>query len=132
MNKGGVLFVLLAGGYIVFELSMLHRLGYRMEVDYILDQMVSSEQAVKHCGQANADQRITFRKKLDRLIQRGIREQQEAAGNHPAADTRVVESVDARILAIRNRMDSVVAEQGCQSKIMTTWQRRYTIYAGRG
>lgn len=129
MNKAGVLFVVIVLGYILFELSMLHRLGYRMEADYILEQMVPSAEAAALCGVPSARQQDAFAVKLERVVRRAVKERGEAdpranPGNHAA-------EVEAQLAALRAGVTALVDAEGCDGESVSTLLRRYTIYAGR-
>ncbi len=98
MNKGAWVFLIAAGGYILFELSLLQRFGYRMETDHILEKMVSADEAARRCGGVTRSQEKAYQAKFNRLTQRITRElndstdvgAREVPGVHPdahAADT---------------------------------------------
>ena len=128
MNKAGLVFVVIAGGYILFELSMLHRLGYRMEADYILQQMVSAQEAMRRCGGATGSPAKAFDEKLERLIQRAEREARQVEPDPGAAAAAA--AVESRVAAIRAELAALVAREGCDSPELATWVTRYRIYGG--
>jgi hypothetical protein len=129
VNRAGLLFVVIAGGYVLFELSMLHRLGYRMEADHILEQMASSAEAAALCGAPSERQSDTYRVRFDRLVQRSLRERGEQAPQ--AQREQLTAGLEAELAQIRARVAELVAESGCDSEAVSTLLRRFTIYAGR-
>ncbi len=132
MNKGAWLFAVFAGGYILFELSMLHRLGYRMEADHILEQMISAEETARLCGEPTISQQDQFQEKFDRLLVR-YRREQEARDNGvtDSASPPSADNLERRVRAIREATKKQIETKGCKSKQAATWLRRYTIYAGK-
>lgn len=129
MNKGGWLFVIIVGGYIAFEISMLNRLGYRMEVDHVLDQMVSAQHAVARCGNATSSQKKKFARRLATLETRATR---ELAESDPSLDSAQIAAVIAgQMSEIQQSVDASIASLGCDSPEVETLFRRYTIYAGK-
>lgn len=129
MNKGGWLFVLIAGGYLIFEVSMLQRLGYRMEVNHILEKMVSAQQAMRQCGEATPAQKSKFAKRLDQLETRASR---ESAESDPSLDAGQLTALFATQVEVMQRSaEASVLAQGCDSPAVATLLRRYAIYAGR-
>jgi len=129
MNKGGWLFVLIAGGYLVFEVSMLQRLGYRMEVEHILEKMVSARQAMVRCGDATLSQQRQFARRLDLLETRASREWAE---KDPALDAGQIAALfTGQVEAMQQSADVSVLEQGCDSQAVATLLKRYVIYAGK-
>lgn len=129
MTKGGWLFVIIAGGYLIFEVSMLQRLGYRMEVEHILEKMVSAEQAMVHCGDATPSQKKQYAKRLALLETRATREMAES---NPALDAGQAAALFAgQVEAMQQLADASVLEQGCNSPAVATLLKRYAIYAGR-
>lgn len=132
MNKGAWLFALFAGGYILFEISMLHRLGYRMEADHILQQMVAAEETIKRCAHPTASQQAQFQKKLDRLLVRYRKERAQADASAEAdAQPRPADTPERQVRAIRKATAEQIAKEGCDSAQAVTSLRRYPIYAGR-
>ncbi len=128
MNKAGLVFAVIAGGYILFELSMLHRLGYRMEADYILRQMVSAQEAMRLCGDASGSDPEAFGRKLDLLIGRAVREAREVEPD--PGEEGAAAAVGERIAGIRAELAEQVAREGCDSGEVATWITRYGIYGG--
>lgn len=129
MNKGGWLFVLIAGGYILFEISMLHKLGYRMEVDHILEQMISAQHAVARCGNPTSSQQKKFARRMATLETRASR---ELAESDPALDNgQIAALLAAQVSEIQQSVDASIASLGCDSPELAPLFRRYTIYAGK-
>jgi hypothetical protein len=130
VNKAGLLFVAIAGGYVLFELSMLHRLGYRMEADHILEQMASAAEATALCATSSRKQRDAYNVRFDRLLQRALRER--ADRDPQAAPEQLLAQVEAELEDYRATVGELVRDGGCESEALSTLLRRYTIYAGRG
>lgn len=161
MNKGAWLFLIAAGGYILFELSLLHRFGYRMESDHILGKMISADEAARRCDGVTQSQENTFQVKFDRLAQRIARELADSTEVDPVEASRVPagthsdsipelslttgldqgsdnpnaataeEAIESQALNHRETIRALVATEGCDSKTMRTWRRQYTVYAGK-
>lgn len=129
MTKGGLLFVIIVGGYILFELSLLHKLGYRTEVDHILGQMVPAQEAVNRCGQASAAQQEKFARRMATLQTRAVRELEKAEPG--LGEEQATAQFAAQVRDIRRSAEAAIAEQGCNSPDVVTMLRRYTIYAGK-
>lgn len=129
MNKGGWLFVIIAGGYIAFELSMLNKLGYRMEVDHILERMVSAQHAMTRCSQATSTEQQNFSHRLERFMGRAKRELSEA--NPAMDDAQIATILDGQVSDIQQSTDVAIATLGCESPEVSTLVRRYAVYARR-
>lgn len=129
MNKGAWLFALFAGGYVVFELSMLHKMRHRMEVDHILHQMVSAEHAVVSCDGATGSQREKYGKRIASLKVRAARELAELQPE--LGEAEIVQFIDDEIATIRQQVDAAISAQGCDGPEVAVYRKRFKIYAGR-
>jgi hypothetical protein len=99
-----------------------------MEADYILQQMVSAQEAMRRCGGATGSPPDAFDEKLERLIQRAVREARQQEPDPGAAAAAA--AVESRVAAIRAELAALVAREGCDSPELATWVTRYRIYGG--
>ena len=135
MNKGAWLFALFVGGYVLFEVTMLHRFAYRMEADHILQQMLSAEEAMKQCGEPSARQSNRFSARLEGLLQRAERERRDAladvSSDGEPGVTPAAGALQDTVAKLRSDAEARVRSEGCDSDASVTDLRRYLIYAGR-
>lgn len=130
MKTGGWLFALIVGAYVLFEVTLLHKLGYRMEVDHILHQMVSAEHAVRRCAEASDSQTRKYEKRLATLKTRAKREAKENNPGMKSAETDVF--LNRQITEIQTSVDAVISRQGCDGPDVDLMVRQFRIYAGKG
>lgn len=100
-----------------------------MEVDHILEKMVSAQQAMSRCGNASAAQQNKYARRLATLQSRATR---ELAETNPTLDAKQLAALFAKQV---DTMKQSAAEQitalGCDSPEVVTLMKRFLIYAGR-
>ena len=111
MNKGGILFLLLAAGYVGFELYILQQTGYRTEPLFIFDKFVTADQAAARCPGPDAGQRERFARNLQSVRRRAMREVAET--NPQWAPPKVERTIAERAAQKRGEVDAMVDARGC-------------------
>lgn len=125
MKIGQTLFIILAVGYIGFEIYMVKKMKYRTEPTHIFSQHVEAAAAVDACGQLDDDRSDVFAKNFQYARGRAIVDIVPVAGED--AETHVIEQERA----LRQGVATMIEQQGCDDMEVWKLRKRYSNLARR-
>ncbi|MEM6707688.1 MAG: hypothetical protein AAF648_02770, partial [Pseudomonadota bacterium] len=127
VKAGGWLAIGLIGAYVLFEVTHLQRFAYRMEPDYILDELVRADRAVTLCGSPPDAERQKFLHNLSIVRERA---QSALLSSDPSLSPESGRAqVALKIEAAASTVDDVVAGEGCTSAKVWRWIKLHEVRA---
>lgn len=112
MNAGTVAAIIVAAGYIGFELHAVSRAGYRMEPSHILGEFATAQRGAEVCGDPDA---ATHERFVRNYAWTQRRARTALGDTDPTLDPA---QLDARIAEQINQfhaqVDTLIADHGCK------------------
>lgn len=125
MKPGVIAFILIIILYSGFEVWAVHRIGYRMEPDFIYAQHIRAAHAVEACGIDKSGSMARFERNFAYAEQRA-RDALLADEAGPGAS-----DVDAAVVALadaaRDEVDTLISENGCDDIEVWKLARRFDL-----
>jgi hypothetical protein len=122
-------FLVLAVGYFGFEISNLHRLGYRMEPAFILDEFAGAHYATLLCGEPAEEESRRFAANFAHVQRRAIADRQELVTGPDGTDPSPGEWLEQQLAERREEVDVLFDTQGCAGPDMKRLLRLHEIRA---
>ena len=120
-------FMLVFAVYIGMEMVAAHRIGYRMDATWSLDQYAAEAVAIEACAEPDPDRLARFHRNFEVLVRRAERELGELEG---AGDAETIAAeVAARRAAREAEVTAIIAEAGCEDPRIVTHVKRFAIHA---
>lgn len=125
MKPGAIAFILIIVLYSGLEVWAVHRIGYRMEPDFIFLQHIRAAHAVEVCGIDKSDSMARFERNFGYAKQRARDALLDDEANSATGD------VDAAVLALadaaREEVDALISEKGCDDIEVWKLARRFDL-----
>lgn len=124
---GTVLFVLIALGYLGFEIYVVSRNSYRAEPDYIFRSYVEASEAMGTCGGLKVGPTEAFESNFRYVRRRAIESIAESGQGQHAADADV--AVREMEQQKRKEVDDLISRTDCDEKKVWMLRKRYENYS---
>lgn len=125
-KSAGLVALVVVIGYFAFEVSNLHRLKYRTEPAFILDEFASAHFAVTACPVTDVKQISDFERNYAHVKRNALADAQSAESNDASsAETRVTTIIEAA----QRRVAKLLEEEGCNGKELRRLQKLHQIRA---
>ncbi|GAB5414602.1 MAG: hypothetical protein Cons2KO_22050 [Congregibacter sp.] len=125
-KSAGLLALVVVVGYFAFEVSNLHRLKYRTEPAFILDEFASAHFAATACPITDAKQISNFDRNYAHVKRNALADAQSAESNDASsAETRVTTIIEAA----QRRVAKLLEDEGCNGKELRRLQKLHQIRA---
>ena len=127
-GRGALLpFLLIMTLYLGMEMVAAHRVGYRLEATYSLDQFAAEAEAVARCATPDPDRLSRFERNFDVVVRRARRE--AAEGPEAGDDASIAAALDARAATRAGEVAAIIDEAGCDDPRIRTLLQRFAIHA---
>ena len=123
MKAGTALLLAIVLAYLAFEVHVVSRNAYRTEPAFIFDEFIAASQAVRRCGPLKPVDASRFEANYRYAAWRAASAvTDDAPADAPAAAER---RRAAREAEVRQRVDGLVADLGCEHTELFRLRKRY-------
>ncbi len=127
MSIPSVLAIVVVIGYLVFEVSILHKQRYRMEPLFVHNEFVTANHATQRCGEPDEAERQQFLLNFKVVQRNALADLMEKT---PETATVEASAELARLRTEReSEVDTFIDSNGCDDKQVWRWVKLHDVRA---